>query len=66
MTLDVRNPDNEVTTLTAADAAIAVQMTVASTGLTVSQLQAQAEKGEFQSERARAVWFSVKDVVQGT
>jgi len=63
MTLDIRNSDDEVTALSAADIAEAVKLTVASTGFTVRQLREQAEHDEFPSERARTVWFSVKDVV---
>lgn len=45
--------------LSSEELAEAVEATVASAGLTLGELRAQAESGVFVSERARLIWWVV-------
>jgi hypothetical protein len=52
--------------LTAGEVQDAARRAVDSLGLSVRELQDQAKRGHFSSERARLVWTAIRDVVPST
>jgi hypothetical protein len=53
--------EDEVELLTRDELADAIELTVRSTGFSLEELEDQAERGEFESERARLTWAVVLD-----
>jgi hypothetical protein len=52
--------------LTVGEVQNAARLAVAGLGLTLNQLQDQARRGQFSSERARLVWIAIRDVARTT
>ncbi len=55
-------PQQEVDIVTEEEIAEAVKRALDTLGLTIDDLKAQAQNGQFQSERARLTWFAIRDL----
>jgi hypothetical protein len=66
MAMTAREPAPATEILTAGEVQDAARRAVAGLGLSIDQLQDQARRGHFSSERARLVWVAIRDVVPAT
>jgi hypothetical protein len=57
-------PDAYVEVASSEDVQRAVRRSLDELGLTYEQLERQARRGRFQSNRARLVWMAISDVAQ--
>jgi hypothetical protein len=57
-------PDAYVEEASAEDIRRAVRRSLAELGITYRELERQARRGRFQSERARLVWIAIRDLGQ--
>ncbi len=58
-------PDAYVEVASNEDIRRAVRRSLEDLGLTYQQLEQQAQRGRFQSNRARLVWMAIRDIGQG-